>query len=81
MTKDEKNVLCDALIKIIDLSVMECDSDYNSRLSEILKPMEKELGIDDDMDARITKSVLDPLKLLSMALTCVFKEKEKRKDD
>ena len=82
MTKDEKKVLCDALIKIIDLSVRKCDSDYNMRLSEILKPMEIELGIGDDMDKRLTDHLLNPLKLMAMALDCVLEEKkEKGKDD
>ena len=80
MTKDEKKVLCDALTKIIDLSTWKCDSDYNTRLSEILKPMERELGIADDMDERLC-DLLNPVNLLIKAIKRALEEKGKEKDD
>ena len=81
MTSKEKEVLCDALLKIIEMAVKENDEDYNHRLSNILKPMERELGIADEMDKRLTDQ-LSPLKLMAMVLDRILKEKkEKGKDD
>lgn len=75
MTKDEKDILCDALIKIIDVSTTQKDGEYNKRLSEILKPMEEKLGIAEEMDKRLIK-LLSPFKFMAEVLNKLLKEME-----